>query len=677
MSSLADLPHLVGFFSYSREDDVGSKGGLSELRDAIQAKLSAQLGRSQTDFRIWQDKAAISLGALWEKEIAQGIKRSAFFIPIVTPRALRSQHCSFEFQAFLARETELGREDLVFPILYIPVPALEDERLWRDSPVLKIVATRQYLDWRDLRPRGLDEPEVRTKIIHFCRNISSALHKSWVPPHERQRRAEEEARQRREEEQRREAVRLEAARLAQEERRRRGAEAAQRAEELERTRIAEEEARRHAADERRRQQAAAAQRLREEAAFVAAKRTNTIAAIEEFLASDPAAGLASEAQRLLAALRVRAEAYERAIASDDPVALGAFRDAYKKGVDVDRVRERLRALRPPTQFSTAKPAILVPAALAVVLIGGVIAWLEIRPGGGPSVSAVSMPPPAPTSPAPPAMNQQAKVAAPDTASKLATVPAPIARTSPSVAASPPPLPPAPAPDELAWSLLKDTFDQGALERFIAQFPDSARRKDAERRVAMLAAAAPSPPADQIAWSLIKDSKDPDELRRFVQEFPNSSQRPTAEQRIASLAAAPPPVAPPDARELARALQFELQRVGCFDGTVNGKFDDDTKMAWHRFIRLTSLKMPDDATSDAVNAVRSINKRVCPVLCSRGEHAEGDSCVANEPPPKRAAKTEHRAQPEIPPPAAPSVNSGCQVDRNSYAYSGVGTRGCTR
>ena len=87
MSPLADLPDLVGFFSYSREDDVGSKGGLSELRDAIQAELSAQLGRSQTDFRIWQDKAAISLGALWEKEIAQGINQSAFFIPIVTPRA--------------------------------------------------------------------------------------------------------------------------------------------------------------------------------------------------------------------------------------------------------------------------------------------------------------------------------------------------------------------------------------------------------------------------------------------------------------------------------------------------------------------------------------------------------------------------------------------------------------
>ena len=98
MPSLSDLPELIGFFSYSREDDQGSRGGLSDLRDAIQVELSAQLGRSQTDFRIWQDKAAISLGTLWENEIQQGIRQSVFFIPIVTPRALRSHHCGLEFQ---------------------------------------------------------------------------------------------------------------------------------------------------------------------------------------------------------------------------------------------------------------------------------------------------------------------------------------------------------------------------------------------------------------------------------------------------------------------------------------------------------------------------------------------------------------------------------------------------
>jgi hypothetical protein len=66
MSSLADLPELVGFFSYSREDDEGSKGALSALRDAIHRELDAQLGRSHSNFRLWQDKEAIATGKLWE-----------------------------------------------------------------------------------------------------------------------------------------------------------------------------------------------------------------------------------------------------------------------------------------------------------------------------------------------------------------------------------------------------------------------------------------------------------------------------------------------------------------------------------------------------------------------------------------------------------------------------------
>ena len=66
MSSLAELPNLIGFFSYSREDDEDSMGALSALRDRIQRELRAQLGRSfrDKDFRLWQDKEAIAPGHL-------------------------------------------------------------------------------------------------------------------------------------------------------------------------------------------------------------------------------------------------------------------------------------------------------------------------------------------------------------------------------------------------------------------------------------------------------------------------------------------------------------------------------------------------------------------------------------------------------------------------------------
>jgi hypothetical protein len=247
----------------------------------------------------------------------------------------------------------------------------------------------------------------------------------------------------------------------------------------------------------------------------------------------------------------------------------------------------------------------------------------------------------------------------------------------------------PAADEVAWTLIQDTDDTAALRRFVAQFPDSARRKDAEGHLASLLAAQTawnsvkdSKDPDQLrqfvrqfpdsvqrndaearldslvaaeaAWNSLKDSKDADKLRQFVLQFPDSSERPLAEQRITSLIAMPQSqtvVPPPDPHELTRSLQLELQRVGCFKGNVNGQFDEDTKTAWHRFMKLASITMSDDVSTGTIDAVRGITKRICPLDCPRGQHAEKETCVANAPPehdakPRRSAEAppEHDAKP---------------------------------
>src|SRR5580704_4797737 len=193
MSSLLNLSELVGFFSYSRRDDEHSEGALSRLRARIYAELRLQLGR---EFRLWQDTAAIPDGALWEDEIKRGIAESAFFVPIVTPSAVASGHCRFEFESFLKREAALGRSNLIFPILYVGVPALESEQVWRQDELLTIIGTRQYIDWQKFRHRDVASAEVAEKVENFCTNISKALRQPWMSPEERGRRAAEEARER-------------------------------------------------------------------------------------------------------------------------------------------------------------------------------------------------------------------------------------------------------------------------------------------------------------------------------------------------------------------------------------------------------------------------------------------------------------------------------------------------
>src|SRR5262249_13601245 len=248
MSCLAELPELVGFFSYSREDDEDSHGALSALRDRIQRELRGQLGRSTKTFRLWQDKEAIASGKLWEAEIKTAVGQSVFFIPIITPTVVRSPYCRFELEAFLAREAELGRDDLVFPILYIKVPELEDIARQKGDPVLSIIAKRQYLDWRELRHRDIRSPNVMERVEHFCAQICDALRRSWVSPEERRQQEAAEQRQ------------------AEGERLRRRAEAKRRAEEKKRQVAAEEERRKRETDiAQRGQKEAEAKRQEDEA----------------------------------------------------------------------------------------------------------------------------------------------------------------------------------------------------------------------------------------------------------------------------------------------------------------------------------------------------------------------------------------------------------------------------
>src|SRR5579864_8699380 len=120
MPRLSENPELVGFFSYSRDDDKAFH--LSPLRLRIQDELRGQLGRTSKGLWLWQDQESIEPGSLWASSIQAAISQAVFFILIVSPRMINSEYCGTELQSFLDREKELGRKDLVFPILYIDGP---------------------------------------------------------------------------------------------------------------------------------------------------------------------------------------------------------------------------------------------------------------------------------------------------------------------------------------------------------------------------------------------------------------------------------------------------------------------------------------------------------------------------------------------------------------------------
>jgi cobaltochelatase CobT len=113
-----------------------------------------------------------------------------FFIPIVTPTAVKSKFCKHEFDAFLVRERALGRDDLVFPLYYIRVPALEHDAEWPSDPLLSIIGQRQWTDWRDLRLLDVQDTRVREAIAQFCAKVADALERRVASPEERRKRAD-------------------------------------------------------------------------------------------------------------------------------------------------------------------------------------------------------------------------------------------------------------------------------------------------------------------------------------------------------------------------------------------------------------------------------------------------------------------------------------------------------
>jgi hypothetical protein len=86
-------------------------------------------------------------------------------------------------------------------------------------------------------------------------------------------------------------------------------------------------------------------------------------------------------------------------------------------------------------------------------------------------------------------------------------------------------------------LVKDTTDEAELKRFVLQYPASPLRKDAEARTAALKAARaakpPPPQPDEIAWAFLKGTTDEDALKRFVAHYPNSVLRKDAEAQLAA------------------------------------------------------------------------------------------------------------------------------------------------
>jgi formylglycine-generating enzyme required for sulfatase activity len=158
--------------SYTSFDDEHDEENLSAFRERLSREVRAWTGRK---FHIFQDVEDIGWGQQVEQRIDEALDTIMFFIPILTPSFFVSKFCRYELERFLQREKDLGRNDLVLPVYYIRVPALEDPAHRAHDPLAQTLAKRQRIDWRELRFKPLNDPAAREMLAQMAYGISQHI----------------------------------------------------------------------------------------------------------------------------------------------------------------------------------------------------------------------------------------------------------------------------------------------------------------------------------------------------------------------------------------------------------------------------------------------------------------------------------------------------------------------
>ena len=114
--------------------------------------------------------------------------------------------------------------------------------------------------------------------------------------------------------------------------------------------------------------------------------------------------------------------------------------------------------------------------------------------------------------------------------------------------------------------------------------------------------------------------------------PSQEAKPNPDVKVAALPApqmsAPtPPPTPPSKAELAKSVQAELRRVGCFSGPADGDWDSASRRSLELFNKNAGTTLDAKAAStEALDAIRPKSARVCPLVCGSGQKRDGDQCV---------------------------------------------------
>lgn len=253
--------------------------------------------------------------------------------------------------------------------------------------------------------------------------------------------------------------------------------------------------------------------------------------------------------------------------------------------------------------------------------------------------------------------------------------------------------------ELAyWNAIKDEDDRKYFEAYLEQYPKGTFAGLARLRIERIDAAAKTPttvednaetaatrqspaaPATGQATAGTDDTSGDPANSQASTETANEEQAEQQtdaadeETRLAALPEEPaaeesaeletePAPDPKQDRELVRAIQTELNRLGCAVGRADGIWGRKSEgglrlFAEHGKAELASL----DPSAELLDRLKGEKARICPLVCGRGQEARNGRCVTvrrevkADPKPPARSSAPRRTTTVAPAPRAPSVST---------------------
>jgi hypothetical protein len=126
------------------------------------------------------------------------------------------------------------------------------------------------------------------------------------------------------------------------------------------------------------------------------------------------------------------------------------------------------------------------------------------------------------------------------------------------------------------------------------------------------------------------------------------------------------------KELARAVQRELNRLGCNAGAADGQWGKNSSAALKRYGQHGNLKLASlEPTDDLLDRLNTQTGRVCPLDCKSGYENKSGACVRVIQNPDSGNRESASVNPSS------QSSTGASSTTSKYTCSGIRDKGCLK